>query len=512
MGWPHRRFWLALGAAVLLLAALIEIRVTGPRIHVRWAPFLDDASRTALEQRFSLVNGRREEGSVWRYQLGDWSRDNIGGLVRDPAIADTGYIDRNLLTAEDPSVGVGIRALPFPFSADALFPDRSRLFQPQSLCLVLAGTGLLLLARRADERLRRNLGIATLLAVALMAYVLPLSPSLLHMGDANSYTSDRSSFESYAGVMEIRYEAHLSHAILGRLDEALGRTEESPNVAFDLLMRIATAWFVASAVVIGSLERWSPLVLRYLGLVLLAPATLLYFGYRELGYLSLNVAAFPLLARGLKDGAPRLEAASVLTGLGAALHGFGLLSLAGAGLAVLATPLRLANRLQVLLRLVAWGTAAYIGWIAVYIVALGLPVTPGHADLIPWRPWLVDQEVGDRLNVAILSLTGGRDLLFTAWVVGAPLLLVVASLWRARRDDVRIALWYALPSTVFSIAFWPVQGMGQDTDLLVAAFPAFYALAWVCAHEPRRTTIAAALLISAHMGFWRVVLDERFLN
>ncbi len=74
------------------------------------------------------------------------------------------------------------------------------------------------------------------------------------------------------------------------------------------------------------------------------------------------------------------------------------------------------------------------------------------------------------------------------------------------------ALWYTLPSTVFSIAFWPVQGMGQDTDLLVAAFPAFYALAWVCAHEPRRTTIAAALLVSAHMGFWRIVLDERFLN
>ncbi len=44
------------------------------------------------------------------------------------------------------------------------------------------------------------------------------------------------------------------------------------------------------------------LVLRYLGLVLLAPATLLYFGYRELGYLSLNVAAFPLLCTGLKDG------------------------------------------------------------------------------------------------------------------------------------------------------------------------------------------------------------------
>jgi hypothetical protein len=49
-------------------------------------------------------------------------------------------------------------------------------------------------------------------------------------------------------------------------------------------------------------------------------------------------------------------------------------------------------------------------------------------------------------------------------------------------------------------------------DLVVAGFPALYALAWVCAHDSRRTNLAAMLLISAHYAFWRVVLDQQFQN
>lgn len=75
-----------------------------------------------------------------------------------------------------------------------------------------------------------------------------------------------------------------------------------------------------------------------------------------------------------------------------------------------------------------------------------------------------------------------------------------------------MALCYSVPSTIFVICFWPIQGLGPEMDLVVAAFPALYALAWVCAHDPRRTMIAAALLISAHVAFWRIVLDARFVN
>jgi hypothetical protein len=75
-----------------------------------------------------------------------------------------------------------------------------------------------------------------------------------------------------------------------------------------------------------------------------------------------------------------------------------------------------------------------------------------------------------------------------------------------------MALVYAVPSVIFSIVFWPVQGLGVEMDLVTAAFPAFYALAWVCAQERRHTMIAAAVLASAHLAFWRIVLDDRFMN
>jgi hypothetical protein len=508
---PGRRVWITLGAVAVAAAALVDVRVTGPRIAVRWAASVSDSSRAQLERRYSLEDGRRDGGPEWRYQLGDRSRENIGALVRDPAVADTGYIDRAQLTAGEPEVELGVRPLPFPLSTDDEFRDLGQLFQIQSLCLLLAGGGLLWTARRDAPRLRRRLAVATIVAVAATAYALPLPPTL-HMGDADTYTSDRASFESYAGVRAVRFEAHLSHAILGRLDAVLGRTDASPNQALNLLMRLATAWFAVSALGIGFLERWSPHVVRYLGLTLLAPAALLYFGYRELGHLSLNLAAYPLLIRGLASGPPRLEASSVLSGVGAALHGFGLLSLLGSCLAAPAIKARWTERARALLRVIAWGTAAYVGWIAIYVMVLSLPVTQGHTEVIPWRPWLADQPAGDRVNVAILSATGARDLLFTAWVVGAPLVGVAASLWRTHRDELRLALAYAVPSIVFSIAFWPIQGLGVEMDLVVAAFPAFYALAWVCAHDAGRTVMAALVLVSGHIAFWRIVLDGRFMN
>ena len=158
------------------------------------------------------------------------------------------------------------------------------------------------------------------------------------------------------------------------------------------------------------------------------------------------------------------------------------------------------------------GTAAYTGWIAVYIIVLKLPIAIGHVEAVPWRPWFVDEVFEGRVNAAIFSATGGRDLFMTAWVVGAPLLVVAGSLWRRYRDEVRTALGYALPSVIFVTLVWHTQGLREDMDVIFGIFPAIYALAWVCAHDPQRTGIAAALLISAHVAFWRIVLDERFAS
>lgn len=100
----------------------------------------------------------------------------------------------------------------------------------------------------------------------------------------------------------------------------------------------------------------------------------------------------------------------------------------------------------------------------------------------------------------------------TAWVIGAPLIFVAASLRRQYAPELRAALLYALPSILFTIFRWPFWGLGMGIDLVFAGFPVFYALAWLCAHDEKRTVITAALLASAHLAFWRIVLDPRFEN
>ena len=468
------RLWLAAAAALIAVVALVDVKIAGPRVTVRWrAEIMRVGDRVTLERRYDLRNGEPIAGTAsgWRYELRDRSRDNIGALVRDPAVADTGYIDRGALTAEGRTVRVSMRPLPslsdfpFPFNATDEFMDPRQLFQIQSGWLLLAGGVLLWAARASTRRHRRNVTVAVLALVGVMAYRFPLSPSLVRMGDAGQHVDSGLTFEGYAGVRQIKFESHLTAAILGRLYRVFGQTEEAPRRAQLVLTRAATVWFVLSAFAIGLLEGWSPVVLRYLALALLAPCALVYFGWREFGYLSLNVAAFPLIARGVRDGGSRLELGSVLTGLGAALHGWGLVGLFGAWMAALAAPGALATRVGRALRVAAWGTAAYAGWIAVYIIVLKLPVTLEHVEAIPWRPWFVDTIFAGRLNPAIFSATGGRDLAMQAWIVGAPLLVVVASLWRQHGDEVRTAIGYALPSVAFMILVWHTQGLNPGKYL-----------------------------------------------
>lgn len=78
-----------------------------------------------------------------------------------------------------------------------------------------------------------------------------------------------------------------------------------------------------------------------------------------------------------------------------------------------------ADRLGRVLRSAAWGTAAYTGWVALYVIVLKLPINLGLVREIPWRPWLIDEVFDGRINPAIFSAAGGRILLMTAWVVGA---------------------------------------------------------------------------------------------
>jgi hypothetical protein len=501
--------WIVLGGVLIAVLASLRVTVSEPRVHVRWLEGLSEGERASLERRYELRAGIPVEGtpSTWRYDLGDLSRENIRALVDDPAVADTAYIDRKALTSE----GRGIRVtMWYPYND--LFERPSQLLRlHRSLWLLLAGAVLLSAARLASSSRRPKIAIATLLLVGLVAVALPFEPSFVTMGGSSDHTRSRGDFESwFAG--RVRYEKHLSQVILLQLYLRSGPENSAPERAVIAFSRFGTAWFVLSALAVGFLERWSALALRYIGLALLAPSALLYFGWREFGYLSLNAATVPLLVRGLREGGGRLEAGSALAGLGAALHGSGLVSLAGAWMAALGTPGRLTDRGSRLLCVAAWGTAAYLGWVAVYVIVLHLNITPdpGPTAVGAWRPWAVDDIRVGRVAAAILSATGARDVLMSAWIVGAPLLFVVLSRWRRYPHEVRTAMWYMPPSILFLVFRWPFEGIGGGMDLVVAGFPALYALTWVCAHDTKSTNAAAVLLASAHYAFWRAVLDERF--
>jgi hypothetical protein len=361
-----------------------------------------------------------------------------------------------------------------------------------------------------DKQRRQTLVVAVLLTVGIAAYALPLRPTIPRMADSGVYAKDRTNFET--ALQTINFENHLTLALLKRTYPFFGRGEDAPERTFSALAHAATVWFVVCALAIGMVEGWSVLVVRYLGLTLLAPSTLMYFGHRDFAYLSLNLATFPLVAHGISEGGKRLEAGSALAGLGAAFHGFGLLSLAGAWLgSLVARGTPLVQRFERVLRIAAWGTAAWVGWLAIYMIVLNFQITPGHASSGSWRPLFAD-EIGKRVNVALFSPLGIRDLFMSGWVVGVPLLVVAASLWKRYRAHVILTVCYAIPSVLFWIFFWPPQGLGVDTGHVFGAFPAFYAGAWLCARERRHAAIAAALLISGHLAFWRVVLDTRFVN
>lgn len=511
-----------LAGGILLLAALVRVTVSAPRIHVRWSDRVSPADRLTRERAYDLDAGIRvdQATNTWRYELRNLSRENLRALLEDDAVEDVAYVDKDTLTTEGRTIDVGLR---YPYS-DLLDSPLQLLRLHRSVWLLLAGGVLIRGAAAATRKRRRAFAIGALAVVALAAFAFPHDPAMVTMGGSADHVRSRDDFEEWFGG-RVRFEKHLSQVMLLQVYARSGRDADAPRRAVLTMARLATAWFVASALAVGILDAWSPLALRYLGLALLAPSALLYFGWRELGYLSLNAAAFPLLARGILTGGARVEAGSALAGLGAALHGSGLVSVAGTWLAAAFAPRAasapassgtvpdaLRERAGRLLRSLALATAAYVGWAAIYIIVFKLPISPdpGQAAFSSWRPWSADEIRAGRVAAAILSPTGVRDIAMSAWIIGAPLLAVALSLWKRYPELVKTALWYLPPSVLFVIFRWPFEGIGGGMDLVAAGFPAFYALAWVCAHEARQTGIAAALLVSAHYAFWRVVLDQRF--
>jgi hypothetical protein len=363
----------------------------------------------------------------------------------------------------------------------------------RAACAAVALTGLLVLAARV-----------------------PIPVGSFTMGDGTNIVERRESFEELVRAeREIRFSSHLAYLLLDRIDIALGSTPASPLESYRALSWLAGLVFAVSLMCLAGAERWSPQAIRYIGLAMLAPATVMFFGYLEVGYLALSAAAFPCVARDLHKGGDLtvgLVAGAIMFGLGAAMHGVGYLGIAGLFAAVLAADIPIRRRLLLATALSAIAVGAAMIWVWYYIAVLGLSVIPHHAiNGAIWRGVWEAREAESRIIQPIFSTMAARDLLLSGLVAGLSLLPLV-SIRRPWSRESRVALAFSVPSLIFFVFFWPVQGIAIEMDMIVAAFPAVYALLWVSSQSVRASLASAGLLALGHWTFWRVVADERFIN
>lgn len=503
---PRKLVWLSapLLAVIVVLVLVWLVPASGPAIQVSWSHSLSVGQRQSLERRLHLINPTYREATSWSYILDDTSPSNMWMLVNLPTIDATTFI------SGDPprSSGPLIIRLAGPYAVQSF------------ICLAL---GLLVLTGSftPTRRWRQSYFACAcaLFVVGWIACELPLVASFEvsnWMGDYSTYTEDRAQFENYFGYDVVRFHLHLGGYVLNLVDRALGATASSPQAAF-----LVTSWLMGSvlltgALIVAVLEGWSAHVMRYLSLSLAGPVMLFFFGYRELGYFSLSIAAFPLLLRGLtaKEDTGRtryLASAGALHGVRAALHGFGLVSLGASLAATVLSKTSLRSRVENASTVFLWGFTAYLIWLLVYFLVLGLSVSPGHAAGIPFRHLLDGYVAEYRMVAPIVSARGLRDLGLESVMVGVPILALGFLVARGSGER-HIAAGYAAVSVAFLLLFWPAQGIGVDVDSVFAAFSAFFPGAWMCAQSTKATGLGFALLALAHAVFWFLVRNAEFVN
>jgi len=389
--------------------------------------------------------------------------------------------------------------------------------------LITCGLGvLLLIAAGVNSTKWRGVSVTVaLIALLAFALVLPFPTDRFVMGDGSSTAQDRANFEDVVGThgRVVRFSAHLSYQLLRRFDIALGSTSDSPAEAYRMLSWLTGALVAVSLWALAATDRWNPRSVRYVALAVMAPATLLYFGYLEVGYLTLSAAAFPFISRDLVtrgDVGAGLLVGGILFGIGAAMHGVGYLGIAALFVAIMSFDIPIQRRVVLAMTASGIAMAAALVWLWYYLSVLGLDVVPGHASLgtagFFMRPLWQAREAETRILYPLLSVITARDLLVSGLIAGLPLLIVTLLIRRQSPREARLALAFAIPCTLAFVLFWPVQGIGIEVDMIVALFPAVFALLWVSSTSVRASAASAALLVLGHAAFWWVVLDDRFVN
>ena len=388
----------------------------------------------------------------------------------------------------------------------------------QSVISCGLGTLLLFAAGVKSPRWRTvaaTIALSVFLAVAL---VTPIPSDRFVMGDGSSIVQDRNNFEDIVGRggRIVRFSAHLAYQLLGRFDAALGSTADSPVEAYRMLSWLAGVVFAVTLWCLAATDQWSSRSVRYIALSLMAPATLMYFGYLEVGYLSLSAAAFPFIARDLIKGGELtagLLVGAILFGLGAAMHGIGYLGIAALFVTVIVAEMPIRRRFVLATALSGIAVAAALIWVWYYLAVLGLDVIPGHAaGGFILRPLWQAHEAETRIVYPLFSIITARDVFFSGLIAGLPLVLVALFVRRQSGPEARLALAFSIPCAIAFLLFWPPQGIAIEMDMIVALFPAVFALLWVSSTSVRASIASAVLLAIGHAAFWWVVLHDQFVN
>jgi hypothetical protein len=380
------------------------------------------------------------------------------------------------------------------------------------------GVFLLVAAGVKSTRWRSVAATTVLTAFLAFALVLPFPTDRFVMGDGSSIVQDRSNFDDIvAHGKVVRFSAHLSYSLLGLFDRALGSNATSPAEAYRMLSWLAGLVVAVSLWCLGATDQWSSRSVRYIALALMAPATLMYFGYLEVGYLTLSAAAFPFISRDLMKGGDLatsgLLVGPILYGVGAAMHGIGYLSIAALFVAILADDMPIRRRVVLATALSGIALAAALIWLWYYLAVLGLEVIPGNATIgFHVRPLWQTREVETRILYPLLSIITARDVFFSGLIAGLPLVPVTLMVRRQSAREARFALAFSVPCMIAFLLFWPVQGIAIEMDMIVAVFPAVFALLWVSSTSVRASIVSAALLVLGHATFWWVVLHGQFIN
>jgi hypothetical protein len=380
------------------------------------------------------------------------------------------------------------------------------------------GLGLSLLVVRvagARRGVRRTVAVSVLIVTAVAFLTVPLPVRFVDntlMVDGIERVEDRDLFERRFPLADgqINFHSHLGDIAIISLDRFFGASETSQQQAFNALSHLAGLLFLVELLLVGMLYRWSRRVCRYIGLAIGTPMASLYFGYWELGYIAVAVAVVPFLLfppnrRGVSTQASAM-AAGALQGLHTALHGFGILGMAGGALLALRAETFARGALRSL-AFTSMAVALYLGWIFFYVMQFGWQII--YVRSFDSRQLLTSSIAAGRSVAPLLSLDGWAQVSMIGLLAGVPL-LALALVRNSSRATVSVGL-FALPGLLFLLRWWPAI-FPMNWDLLMVMLPGVWAACWALSASRARSYAAVLVCVAMHFLLWSSVGNMWFYS